>query len=479
LTFVDGAADAAPDEFCEPDAAPEIVLGSGAVKVVAVLRPEDVRAQADAKTRHVATLFGMSMDLAQLLLEDRAWSIDRLSDDWMRPGAAQKLTASYGISYEARSIPPRLQPGKSRKKVECLVCFESFPGKELLALPCGHGFCRSCWANGIAVTIRGGGTRMRCLHAKCRCHLAQEDMAALAAADLLQRFEAALIETIIVANSQLVHCPVAGCRLILTPEAVGLCRVATCTCGGRLCWKCRDPAHAPLPCDQVTRWRELTKEDVLVGEWLKCNTKPCPRCGKLIEKNGGCNQMLCGGHAHGAVHGGCGLEFCWICERPWKEHTGPNPYGCTKPPERSADADPDSLIRLSHYHDRYVEHLRSAKNEANQLETNRSTLLASFTGSANAIFKPDAEKLIERIFKAIVCARSVTMWSFPMAFFMRDAKQLQIFEHRLAGVAAQIEIVSALVERTPWRPVDVFQVETARLEEFTEVLNRFADTYSK
>ena len=33
-------------------------------------------------------------------------------------------------------------------------------------------------------------------------------------------------------------------------------------------------------------------------------TEPCPECGILIDKNGGCNSIICGR---------CKLQFCWSC----------------------------------------------------------------------------------------------------------------------------------------------------------------------
>ena len=32
--------------------------------------------------------------------------------------------------------------------------------------------------------------------------------------------------------------------------------------------------------------------------------EPCPNCGVLIQKNGGCKHMVCGK---------CKYEFCWLC----------------------------------------------------------------------------------------------------------------------------------------------------------------------
>ena len=46
--------------------------------------------------------------------------------------------------------------------------------------------------------------------------------------------------------------------------------------------------------------------------------EPCPRCGVLIQKNGGCNHMQCGKCRH---------EFCWFCLGSYYNYThGENLY---------------------------------------------------------------------------------------------------------------------------------------------------------
>ena len=36
---------------------------------------------------------------------------------------------------------------------------------------------------------------------------------------------------------------------------------------------------------------------------MNSNTKACPKCGKYVEKNSGCNHIVCL----------CGQAFCWLC----------------------------------------------------------------------------------------------------------------------------------------------------------------------
>jgi ariadne-1 len=44
------------------------------------------------------------------------------------------------------------------------------------------------------------------------------------------------------------------------------------------------------------------------------NTKHCPKCQRAIEKNHGCNHMMCGAP--------CYHQFCWLCLGSWVNHSG-------------------------------------------------------------------------------------------------------------------------------------------------------------
>lgn len=101
----------------------------------------------------------------------------------------------------------------------------------------------------------------------------------------------------------------------------------------RFCYACGDTkVHWPVPCDTLEKWKEKIEkeigqlgdnedeervgqgfEDVAQRLWLKANTRPCPNCKCPIEKDDGCNHMICS-NRH------CRHEFCWICREDWKLH---------------------------------------------------------------------------------------------------------------------------------------------------------------
>lgn len=40
-------------------------------------------------------------------------------------------------------------------------------------------------------------------------------------------------------------------------------------------------------------WDEKISGDSETKNWMAINTKPCPKCNKAVEKNGGCNLVVC------------------------------------------------------------------------------------------------------------------------------------------------------------------------------------------
>ena len=101
----------------------------------------------------------------------------------------------------------------------------------------------------------------------------------------------------------------------------------------RFCYACGDTkVHWPVPCNTLEKWKERIEEEIgelgdsedgeKVGQgfedvaqrlWMKANTRPCPKCKCPIEKDDGCNHMICSNRY-------CRHEFCWICREDWKLH---------------------------------------------------------------------------------------------------------------------------------------------------------------
>ncbi len=88
-----------------------------------------------------------------------------------------------------------------------------------------------------------------------------------------------------------------------------------CRCGHKFCFRCKEEAHRPASCADVRRWHHKNTSESENVNWMIANTKDCPKCGRPIEKNRGCNHMTCDKRS-----GGCGMEFCWLCMGEWGSH---------------------------------------------------------------------------------------------------------------------------------------------------------------
>jgi hypothetical protein len=82
--------------------------------------------------------------------------------------------------------------------------------------------------------------------------------------------------------------------------------ICTCVkCGAKACVSCDRPWHEGETCEQYQlRIKDHVEEEDKALKRIRDSTRPCPQCGKRIEKNGGCPSMHCTQ---------CGIAFCWNC----------------------------------------------------------------------------------------------------------------------------------------------------------------------
>jgi len=84
------------------------------------------------------------------------------------------------------------------------------------------------------------------------------------------------------------------------------------------------------------------------------NTKPCPKCKVNIEKNQGCNHMVCEKCKH---------QFCWLCLADDLNYVHQHSGKCNKFEGQKVEKDREEakheLMKYQFYYERYANHEKS------------------------------------------------------------------------------------------------------------------------
>lgn len=148
-------------------------------------------------------------------------------------------------------------------------------------------------------------------------------------------------------NRSLRWCPSPGCGLaIKVNQLLAYQKNCSCKCGYSFCFQCGETSHDPIPCALMENWR-MNSNDLNV-EYLTKYTKECPKCYAIIEKNGGCNRMICRK---------CNHPFCWLCYGSMETYD----HQCNTYKDENTDR--SNRNRWQHYFTRYSLHSKSLKYE--------------------------------------------------------------------------------------------------------------------
>ncbi|CAL9186648.1 unnamed protein product, partial [Musa hybrid cultivar] len=415
-----------------------------------VITKESLLAAQKEDLRKVMELLVLKEQHARTLLIHYRWDVERIFELLDQKGR-ERLFSEAGVTIvETKGLSASSSSGT------CNVCFESFPPGAVTEMDCGHSFCNDCWTEHFIVKINDGQSRrIRCMAPKCTAVCDEAVIRNLVSAkhpDIADRFDRFLLESYIEDNNKVKWCPsVPHCGNAIRVEGDIYCEVE-CTCGIQFCFSCLSEAHSPCSCLMWELWTKKCQDESETVNWITVNTKPCPKCHKPVEKNGGCNLVACI----------CGQAFCWLCggatgrDHTWSSISG---HSCGRfkddQAKRTERARRD-LYRYMHYHNRYKAHTDSLKQESNLKETiqgkisiseNKESKIKDYTWVINGL---------NRLFRS----RRVLSYSYPFAFYMfgdelfkdemtpqeRDMKQ-NLFEDQQQQLEANVEKLSMFLEK--------------------------------
>ncbi|MDP2435506.1 MAG: IBR domain-containing protein [archaeon] len=196
---------------------------------------------------------------------------------------------------------------------ECPICFEEFATGEGRGLAsCKHLYCHGCLAQHFQAKISENAVSpgdLTCPQPGCVAVAFPRELEALVEARWWEMYTERARQAELRGRGAMRWCPNVRCGAAVEGHDG---QVGCPSCGTVFCGKCQaTPYHAGKGCDAAGDGKgKGGSNEPLIKYMHKVGTatKPCPQCGDAIEKDGGCNHIVCIT---------CHYEWCWLCRREY------------------------------------------------------------------------------------------------------------------------------------------------------------------
>ncbi len=226
----------------------------------------------------------------------------------------------------AMEQPPRLKPvAKPAAAIantisSCNVCYEDKSAGDFRTLACGHKYCLACLRKTIQTAINEGqADALKCIDPSCKKPIELSDLRKI----FYDKNHHNAINEIqfrdwLTKEKNTKYCPTTNCPFSFTNER-GQFTHECPGCKKVYCGQCLHPHSAIKTCQHAEADRKLANDknaqERANEEWVRANTRACPKCHTPIQKNQGCSHMTCRK---------CWHEFCWLCLQPYHGHSYAN-----------------------------------------------------------------------------------------------------------------------------------------------------------
>jgi len=436
-----------------------------------ILNPEEIVQSMVDCIKDVNQVLQIPATTTRILLNHFRWDKEKLMESYYL-GDQEKLFA------EAHVIPPGSTPSSQASKttgsksvsgagvkgsskasaagsshahdgavggeVECDICLVPMPASTMTGLECGHEFCTLCWTEYLTTKIMDEGMGQKISCAAHGCDILVDDMTVMKLVSdprVKLKYQQHITNSFVDCNLLMRWCPAADC-IYAAKVSYSDSKPVECKCGHFFCFSCGNNWHDPVKCQWLKKWIKKCDDDSETSNWIAANTRECPKCHVTIEKDGGCNHMVC-------KQQNCKADFCWVCLGPWEPH-GSSWYNCNRFDEddakRARDAQEKSraaLARYLFYCNRYMNHMQSLKFEHKLYASVRQKMEEMQQHNMSWIEVQFLKKAVD----VLTQCRSTLMYTYVFAFYLKRNNHSIIFEDNQKDLENATEQLSEYLER--------------------------------
>jgi len=411
-----------------------------------VLTTEQILQHMNECMREVNVVIEMPSTIIRMLLNHFRWDKEKLMERYY-DGDQEKLFSEAHVAFPCKSgVLAKSSKKDSRipNVEECEICLSTFVSSMMTGLECGHRFCHGCWAEYLTTKVmsEGIGQTISCAAHNCETLIDDATVVKLVPdAKVRQKYQHLITNSFVECHRLLRWCPSPDCSSVIRVQHVES-RPVTCRCNHTFCFACGNNWHEPVRCNLLRKWIKKCDDDSETSNWIAANTKECPKCKATIEKDGGCNHMVCK-NSH------CKTEFCWVCLGQWEPH-GTSWYNCNRYDEDEAKAARDAqeksraaLQRYLFYCNRYMNHMQSLRLEHKLYSTVKEKMEEMQQHNMSWIEVQFLKKAVD-----ILCqCRQTLMYTYVFAYYLKKNNQSVIFEDNQKDLETATETLSGYLER--------------------------------
>ncbi|CAG0919057.1 unnamed protein product [Notodromas monacha] len=428
-----------------------------------VLSTEQVVQFMNDNIADVTSVVEIPKTITRILLQHLNWDKEKLMEKYF-DGDQEKLFREAHVINPFRKT--RLLPDRGNGKEKCEICMEDTPSSAMTGIECGHRFCSKCWVVYLTakITEDGVGASISCAGHACDILVDDETVMRLLGDPKVKiKYQHLITNSFVECNRLLRWCPKPECNYCIKSSTYES-QLVKCRCGQMFCFLCCQDWHEPVNCALLKKWKKKCDDDSETSNWIAANTKECPKCAATIEKDGGCNHMVC-------KKTSCRHEFCWVCLGPWEPH-GASWYNCNRFNEDSAKAartqqetSRGALQRYLFYYSRYSNHTTSLRFETKLHSAVKDKMEEMQQHGMSWIEVQFLRKAVD-----ILCqCRQTLMYTYVFAFYLQKTNQSVIFEHNQKDLENATEELSAYLER------DIAKENLTEIKQNVQDKSRYCD----